>query len=98
MANTEVDLIKELKKAKIPKRFSTKVRVIMLRAKSGHYHDLKSNMIMPKVGLVLDLQAVGLKDLAMRAENGEFDEKQPTSKQLKMRRQILDNVKSINIS
>jgi len=43
------------------------------KARAGHYDDFKSDIAMPIVQLVMDLEAAGKHDLANRARNGEFD-------------------------
>lgn len=42
-------------------------------ARRGTYDDFKSNLAFPIVKLVQELEFLGLKELAERARNGEFD-------------------------
>lgn len=46
---------------------------IIAEARVSRYHDYKSPSITPMVDLVMRLQIAGLRDLAKRAMNGEFD-------------------------
>ncbi len=80
MASTEVELINVLE-ASLTRKNKTAVRRIMVKAKQGHYHDFKSNMMMPKVTLIRDLQQVGLVEIADRVRDGEFDEEYPSPEQ-----------------
>ena len=47
---------------------------IIKRAISGYYHDFKSDLAYPKVQLTIDLQALGLGDLAEKCQAGDYDD------------------------
>lgn len=87
MANTEVELVAELEKVK--RKNPKLVQRIIDNAKRGHYHDFKSNMMMPKVTLTRDLQAAGLDELASRVINGDYDEEYPSPEEEERLRETL---------
>jgi len=46
---------------------------MVIRARSGHYDDYRSPLATPCIQLVLDAARHGLKEVADRARNGEWD-------------------------
>lgn len=46
---------------------------MIVRARDGYYDDFKSDLELPCIQLVEDLQQAGLMDLRQRAIDGEFD-------------------------
>jgi len=46
---------------------------MIANARKGYYDDYKSELALPCIQLVADLQALGLDDLRRRAMDGEFD-------------------------
>ena len=46
---------------------------MIVRARAGYYDDFKSPLTTPILTLVNDLIALGHRDLAARAKDGEFD-------------------------
>lgn len=46
---------------------------MVAKAREGYYHDYLSPLATPITQLVIDLQDVGLSDLAERAKRGDFD-------------------------
>jgi hypothetical protein len=77
MASTDVELVEELKKHE--RTNPVEIRLIIQKAKKGHYHDLKSNMVLPKIALIRELRSVNLTALADRVIGGEFDERFPAA-------------------
>lgn len=47
---------------------------LILRARTGYYHDFKSPLACPKIQLVNDLMRHGLVQLAQEVKQGKFDE------------------------
>ncbi len=68
---TTTTLIKDLEKCTGIRR---QVDIIIDRAKNNEYHDFKSELPAPKIGLFRDLQLIGLDDLAQNVMAGEYDE------------------------
>ncbi len=54
--------------------FSKQRNEIIEKAKQGYYSDFKSRIPMPKIQLVLDLNAAGLEQLAEQTTDGKYDD------------------------
>lgn len=67
---TQTTLVEELKE----KPESIQKTEMIKRAEAGFYHDLKSQIPMPKVWLHHDAKLSGYDDIAERAFEGEYDE------------------------
>lgn len=66
MERTKEKLAKALEEADAPSWMA-------FRAREGHYDDFESNLPMPINELINNCMHYGLKNLAARAMNGEFD-------------------------
>lgn len=50
---------------------------ILERARRAYYHDFLTDLPLPKVQLVADLERYGFRDLARKARRGEYDDEIP---------------------
>lgn len=74
---TQTTLIDDLIYAKsqhIDTMMTRGINLIIERAEKGDYHDLKSELPMPKVLLHRDCELVGLEEIAKKAFDGSYDE------------------------
>lgn len=68
---TQHNLMDDLEKASAKHPIA---KVIILRAKNGDYHDVKSELPCPKVLLHRDCEIAGLDSIAKKVFEGEYDE------------------------
>lgn len=66
MERTKVRLAKDLKDHNAPEW-------MIKNAIDGYYDDYESNLPMPIMQLVIDCEQVGLKEIANKARNGDYD-------------------------
>lgn len=78
MSDTRKELVLELEHllahAKPGATKRALVERLITRARSGEFHDFKSPHTFPKIVLAGELRAAALAPLAVRVEEGEFDE------------------------
>jgi len=85
LKSTKVDLVRVLvdRQRKLPKR-SMNIAYVLVRAQSGVYHDWESDLDLPKMQLITDLEACRGHDFAELIEEikrGDYDE-EPTVAQI----------------
>lgn len=57
----------------LEKKDPVKYSKIIVRCRSGHYHDFATKVAFPKMEMHIDLLEVGLTDVDKRMQDGEFD-------------------------
>lgn len=55
-------------------QFGPQIQDIIYRARAGWYHDFESELVTPKMQLVIDLKQAGLDDLVEKVKLGDYDE------------------------
>ena len=85
--STMVELVQELE-AITPR--TPEIEEMITEAKAGEYHDFKNQKyVCGKVAVVGKLTAAGLKELANRVINGEFDEEADEDDKAMLKRDAL---------
>lgn len=85
MGNTKTDLVRDLEaKPDSPLRGE-----LIVRARTGYYHDFESKVPAPKVQLAIDLQSAGFEDLVEKVVTGGYDDEAPSTEQVEQMREDL---------